>query len=231
MTANRKNPVSNDIHGVIFDMDGVLIDSHPAHRRAWQEFLQRLGKEVTATELDFILDGRKRCEILRHFFGEMSDVELAEFGRIKDEIFQQISLEVQPIPGVLDFIEDLKQHFVKLAVATSASHSRTHSTLQRLKLQHEFATVVTGDDVADGKPNPEVYNLVRSRLGIEAQQCVVVEDAASAIESARHEGFLCLAVGHNGIAEKLRHAGANWVIDNFLGLSLGSLQTMLLQSA
>lgn len=221
----------NDFQSVIFDMDGVIIDSHPAHRKSWQEFLGRLGKEVPARELDFILDGRKRCEILRHFFGEISDSELAEYGRIKDEIFQQISLEVQPVPGVLEFIDDLKRHRIKLAVATSASSSRTHSTLQRMNLHDQFAMIVTGDDVTEGKPNPAVYNLLCSQLGIEVRHCLVIEDAAPAIEAARREGFTCLAIGYNGSAEKLRAAGANYVIENFVGFSLESLQTVLLQSA
>jgi beta-phosphoglucomutase len=228
VTATRTALAANEIQSVIFDMDGVIIDSHPAHRKAWQQFLTMLGKEVEATELDFILDGRKRCEILRHFVGEMSDSELAEFGRIKDDIFQQVSLEVQPVPGVLDFIEDLKRHGIKLAVATSASYSRTHSTLQRMSLKNQFATIVTGDDVAEGKPNPAIYNLVRGRLGTDAGHCLVVEDAASAIQAARQEGFTCLAIGANGSTDKLRAAGANCVIENFVGISLEGLQTILL---
>jgi beta-phosphoglucomutase len=230
VSAAKTVPAVSEVRSVIFDMDGVIIDSHPAHRKAWRQFLQTLGKKVSARELDFILDGRKRCEILRHFLGEISDAELAEYGRIKDDIFQQISLEVQPVAGVLDFIADLRRHRIKLAVATSASRSRTHSTLQRLKLRDQFETIVTGDDVAEGKPNPTVYNLVRSRLKTAAHHCLVVEDAPPAIEAAKQEGYTCLGIGSNGSQERLRAAGASLVIENFVGFSLASLQ-MVFQNA
>jgi beta-phosphoglucomutase len=72
------------LRGVIFDMDGVLVDSHSAHRDAWRQFFQTLGRNVPESELDFILDGRKRGDILQHFLGNCPDSELEEFGRRKD---------------------------------------------------------------------------------------------------------------------------------------------------
>ncbi|PYX62323.1 MAG: hypothetical protein DMG73_00275, partial [Acidobacteria bacterium] len=84
------------MQSVIFDMDGVIIDSHPAHRKAWKDFLQTFGKEVSESELSFILDGRKRRDILRHFLGDVSEQELVEYGKKKDGFFQQVSLEVNP---------------------------------------------------------------------------------------------------------------------------------------
>ena len=65
------------LRGIVFDMDGVIIDSHPTHRKAWQEFLGTLGRTVSEDDLDFILEGRKRQDILRHFLGELSNVELS----------------------------------------------------------------------------------------------------------------------------------------------------------
>ncbi len=79
------------VQGVIFDMDGVIVDSHPFHRRAWHKFLRSVGKDVSEEDLDFILDGRKRHEILRHFLGELSEPELANYGNCKDEFFQQVA--------------------------------------------------------------------------------------------------------------------------------------------
>lgn len=235
MSASRDFVIANNaprvsrVQNVIFDMDGVIIDSHPAHRKAWQEFLRTVGRSVSEAELDFILDGRKRREILRHFLGELSENELAEYGRKKDELFQEISLDVKPVAGVLDFIEDLRHRGITLAVATSASRTRTRSTLQRLGLTDCFAAVVTGDDIPDGKPDPSIYHLVCARLNAEAHHCLVLEDALSAVQAAKRAGFQCVGVGYNGSCDRLRAAGADHVIENFVGLSLENLHAILQQ--
>ena len=212
------------VQSVIFDMDGVIIDSHPAHRKAWKDFLQTFGKEVSESELSFILDGRKRRDILRHFLGDVSEQELVEYGKKKDGFFQQVSLEVNPVPGVIDFIDDLRHRGITLAIATSASETRTLSTLKRLGLTDHFAVVVTGDDVTDSKPDPTIYSLVCNRLRCEARNSVAIEDAVSGIRAAKEAGLTCIGVGGPGEGEKLRAAGADHVIENFMAFSLHDLK-------
>src|SRR5271169_569148 len=122
------------LEAVIFDMDGVIVDSHPAHREAWRMFLRTLGKAVSDTDLDFVLDGRKRGEILRHFLGELSEAAMQEYGKRKDEYFREASLQVKPVPGVVRFMRRLENAGITTAVATSASESRTRHTLEHLRL-------------------------------------------------------------------------------------------------
>ncbi len=215
---------NGEVQSVIFDMDGVIIDSHPAHRKAWKEFLQTFGKEVPECELDFILDGRKRRDILCHFLGKLSEQELADYGKRKDGLFQEISVEVKPVPGVIDFISSLEQQGITLAIATSASKSRTRTTLKRLRLSDHFAVVVTGDDVTDSKPDPAIYNMVCNRLRSEARNSVAVEDAVAGIRAAKEAGLTCIGVGACGEGEKLCAAGADHVIENFMGFSLHDLE-------
>jgi len=215
------------VQSVIFDMDGVIIDSHPAHRRAWREFLHIFGKEVSEVELDFILDGRKRHDILRHFLGDLPEIEIEKYGRRKDEFFQQIAPDVKPIPGVLDFIAELRRRAITLAIATSASKTRTRFTLKRLHLTDQFAVVVTGDDVDDGKPDPAIYSLVCRRLRSDPRNSVGVEDAVSGVRAAKKAGLKCIGVGSAASGDKLRAAGADHVIENFLGLEVNNLQLVL----
>jgi len=227
--ANSGNGTSGNGHrkSVIFDMDGVIIDSHPAHRRAWQEFLATVGLNVSPHELDFILDGRKRHEILRHFLGEsVSDEQLSEYGRKKDEFFRRVSLQVHPVPGVIDFISDLLRDGFLLGVATSASRTRTRSTLQHLRLTDSFSAVVTGDDVPKGKPDPAIYNLVCSRLKCGAGSSVAIEDSVSGIQAAKSAGLACIGVGGSDAAAKLRGAGADHVIESFVSFSLSQLKLL-----
>src|SRR6201987_2440949 len=116
------------LKSVIFDMDGVVIDSHPAHRQAWKTFLQTLDKTVSDTELNFVLDGRKRSEILRHFLGELSDDQIRELGNRKDEFFKKASLQPKLVPGVIQFLNSVRMSGMATALATSASESRTRHT-------------------------------------------------------------------------------------------------------
>jgi HAD superfamily hydrolase (TIGR01509 family) len=216
-------PEMNKIDAVIFDMDGVIVDSHPVHRKAWRLFLQNLGRDVSDTELEFIVDGRKRSEILRYFLGDIPDNVLLKYGCIKDEIFQRMAFEVKPVPGVIEFILDLARHEVRVAVATSASRSRTLSTLSRLQLIESISIVVTGDDVSEGKSSAAIYERVRDRLFTVADYCLVVEDSVSAVRAAKQAGFRCIGIGSSQ-GTKLHEAGADHVIENFVGFSLGVLQ-------
>ena len=170
---------------MIFDMDGVIIDSHPAHREAWRMFLRTLGKSVSDADLDFVLDGRKRGEILSYFLGKLSEVEMREYGERKDEYFREASLQVKPVPGVVKFIRTLENAGIATAVATSASESRTRHTLEHLRLIRHVRVIVTGDDVALGKPDPSIYVLACARLNVNPGHAVAIEDAVSGIKSAR----------------------------------------------
>src|ERR1700676_2364 len=184
---NRPSPPR--LRGVVFDMDGVLVDSHPVHRKAWRLFLNTLGRDVRDAELDFILDGRKRGDILRHFLGDCPESELEEFGRRKDRIFRQIQLGVVPVPGVIRLVRELRGLGTAVAVATSASLSRAHSTLAELALLDCFEVVVTGEDVPLGKPNPAVYSLACDRLHIAPNALLAVEDAVSGVRAAVAAGL------------------------------------------
>jgi beta-phosphoglucomutase len=211
----KQSNMTKTVRGVIFDMDGVIVDSHPFHRRAWHKFLSSVGKDVSEADLDFILDGRKRHEILRHFLGELSEGELAEYGNRKDEFFQQVLTEVQPIPGVVKFVKDLRRARILAAVATSGSGRRTRFTLDRLGLTHHFHTILTGDDVSEGKPDPEIYRMACQKLAIGAEELVAFEDAVSGVLAARGAGIKCIGVGLGDQVDKLRLAGAAQVIESF----------------
>ena len=213
----------NHLHAVVFDMDGVLIDSHPAHRAAWQEFLRLMGREVSELELAFILDGRKRTEILRHFFGDIDDQELQDYGRRKDEIFRGMERQIAPVRGVLEFVADLNRRGIVMAVATSASEIRTFSTIERMGLGGCFQAVITASDVLAGKPDPAVYRLACERMDIPPYAALAFDDASAGIEAAKSAGMRCIGVASNGLSASLLRAGAEKVIPHFEGLALDSL--------
>jgi len=215
------------LQAVVFDMDGVIVDSHPAHRFAWKEFLRTLGQEVTDSELDFIMDGRKRKDILFHFLGPLTDERLQEYGNLKDEFFWHAAPNVVPVPGVFEFIECIRQAGIAIAVATSASTNRTRATLQRLGLMKHFTAVVTGDDVREGKPDPGIYRLACQRINCPPEAAVAVEDAASGIRAAKDAGLKCVGIAGYQSADKLTAAGADYVLRDFLNLSLREFHSLV----
>ncbi len=214
------------LKAVIFDMDGVIIDSHPAHRTAWRKFLHELGQDVSESDLDFILDGRKRADILRYFLGDLTAAELEKHGRQKDEFFKTVALDVNPISGVLEFVLQLETKGIAIAVATSATESRAHSTLVQLGLADRLQAVVTGSDVNDGKPDPAIYKLTCQRLNVNSEDALAVEDAVSGIQAARTAGLRCIGVANESAANKLVQAGAEFVIPNFLNISVDQLEAL-----
>jgi beta-phosphoglucomutase len=217
------------LRGVIFDMDGVLVDSHAVHRKAWRLFFQTLGREVPEAQLDFILDGRKRGDILRHFLGDCPDSELEEFGRRKDCIFRQMRLTVAPVPGVVRMVRELHGSGIALALATSASRSRARSTLLELGLLNCFRVIVTGEDVLLGKPDAAIYRLACSRVEIEAGHLLAIEDAISGIRAAVGAGLRCVGVKLHETPENLTAAGAVHVVRDFESVSVPGLESILLR--
>jgi HAD superfamily hydrolase (TIGR01509 family) len=208
-------------------MDGVIVDSHPAHLFAWKEFLRTLGKEVSDSELDFVMDGRKREDILVHFLGPLSDTQLKQYGRLKNELFWRAASEVVPIPGVFEFIECLHGAGIPMALATSASTSRARSTLKRLGLMGHFAAMVTGDEVRAGKPDPGIYVLACQRVNCPPNAAVAFEDAASGVRAAKDAGLRCVGIASNGSKHKLSAAGADCVLSDFLNLTLEAFHSLI----
>ena len=90
--------------GVIFDFDGVIVDSHPIHIQSWRKFLRSKGKTVSDAELSFVRDGAKREEILRHFLGELTPEQVAAYGAEKDKLFQAHAGELKLVPGFAEFL-------------------------------------------------------------------------------------------------------------------------------
>jgi HAD superfamily hydrolase (TIGR01509 family) len=208
------------LRAVVFDMDGVLINSHPAHLSAWRAFLHSQGNEISDEELLYVLEGRSRNEILRHFFGNISDTQLQEYGRQKDELFRRMEHRIDAIPGVIAFIQGLTRAGLRSAVATSASEIRTVSTIERMGIAEHFEAVITATDVAFGKPDPAVYRLACERLNITPEDAVAFDDAPAGIQSARSAGMRCIGVSNNGLTRQLLEAGAERVIPDFVGLSI-----------
>ncbi len=130
--------------------------------------------------------------------------------------------------GVVEFMDHLSDSGVRMALATSAGRHRACGTLDELGLSRYFETIVTGDEVTAGKPDPAIYRLAAARLQEAPDHLLAVEDAVSGVKSATGAGMRCVGVAHNGRADLLRQAGASPVIEDFRTLSLTQLQACFL---
>ena len=212
---------------VIFDMDGVVIDSHPAHREAWHSFLRTLDRDVCDRELDYILDGRKREDILRHFLGDLSPAEVNRYGKQKDAFFRKQICQVRPMPGFVEFVAQLRRRQVPLAIATSASARRTYSTLRQLNLRQYFDAIITANDVFASKPDPAIYRLACESLGVAPAEALAIEDAYSGVLAAKAAGLQCVGIAADHTGDNLLAAGADLVLQQFRGLTMEWLGTSL----
>jgi beta-phosphoglucomutase len=205
---------------LIFDMDGVLFDSHPVHRIAWRELLRGAGKEVSEAELDFLLDGASRDEILRHFLGALSSEKIALYARQKDAIFQREEDRVQTVAGLEEFLDLVEAAAIPMAVASSGSKVRAERMLDKHGLRGRFAVVLTSDDVGVGKESPAIFLRAAEELQAKPCEVVVLEDAVRAVEVVKKVGMKCIGIAAGTRGSALRKAGADLVLPDFTKLEL-----------
>lgn len=201
----------------IFDMDGVLIDSGAWHRAAWEALLREIG--VRPSEPDFwrLTIGRPSEEAMPLVLGRrLSDHENWRLARRKRDLYLELAQQGTPaVAGVRAFVDGLAKAGVPRAVGTSASRRDVDRLLGDVGLRHHFDVVVTSEDVALGKPDPEVYVLAARRLRVAPGACVVFEDSIVGIHAALRAGMRAIGVTTAYTAAELTAAGAEAAIASF----------------
>jgi len=123
-------------------------------------------------------------EILRHFLGDLSVEQIREYGERKDDMLRRLGNGTHPVEGVVELLASLKRAGLRAGLATSAGGARTRGTLSELGLGSYFDAIITGDEVATGKPNPLIYRLAAERMQEEPQYLIAVEDAVAGVKAA-----------------------------------------------
>ncbi|HKW76836.1 MAG TPA: HAD family phosphatase [Terriglobales bacterium] len=219
------------LRAIIFDLDGVVADSHPAHKRAWSELLASLGRIVSAQDLEYVVEGRKRDEIMRHFLGELTREQLGEYGTRKDSLFAHYSADLQPVAGVGEFLEQVRAAGIVTALASSAGRRRVEANLEQLGLAAYFQFVVTGDDVIRGKPDPALFTMAAKELRVSSEETLVCEDAVNGVQAAKAAGMKCLAITSPGREMVLKAAGADKIVRDFTHIPLDELGRLFADAA
>jgi len=199
--------------GVIFDMDGVLVESYQAHFASWQ----RLGRKhgVTMTPEQFAATfGKTSREIIRQFWPDaVSEADIALWDSQKEAFYRQAILASYPeVDGASELVRRLKEAGFALAVGSSGPPENVEVVLKAMPAGELFSAAVNGHDVPHGKPEPDVFLLAAERLGIPPGRCAVIEDAPVGLEAARRAGMAVVALTGTATAEQL--AEADLVVDS-----------------
>src|SRR5580658_9147821 len=184
---------------LIFDMDGVIIDSNPLHRIAWSEYTRRHGIEMTEA-MQQRMYGKRNDEIVRDFFGDragvhLSDAEVFAHGAAKEALYREMMtprIEESLVPGILKFLT--RHSNQDLAVATNAEPANVDFVLDHSGLRPFFRVIVNGHQVTHPKPHPEVYLRAAEGLCVPPENCVVFEDSYTGVASGLAAGMRVVGV-------------------------------------
>lgn len=181
--------------GVVFDLDGVIIDSESLQYRAYAQVLARWGVSVSPEEYGryWISQGGGPEYASRQYRLPVSGPELR---LLKNPIYHELLREVSLMPGVVAALGRLGQHFA-LAVATNSSQVDTAFVLERHRIRGYFAAVVTRESYVDAKPAPDAFVAAAAAIGWPTARCVAVEDSPRGVRAASRAGCRCVAVPHS----------------------------------
>lgn len=198
--------------GIVFDVDGVLVDSEPLHAWAWRQVLERHGIQVTPEELDRFIG--IPCSVMLQYFqkkegSRLPDTAIGE----KQALFDRVMAErLKPVEGVPRLVRALHSRGIPLAAASNSPFGRVRDMLTVIGAWEYFAAAAGIDEVAAGKPAPDVYLLACRRMGAEPVRCLAVEDSPTGIAAAKAAGLTALGLARDFSAEELSEAGADRII-------------------
>ncbi|MBN1779837.1 HAD family hydrolase [bacterium] len=181
------------VPAIIFDMDGVIIDSEPLHHRAERRLLSGYGVTVTTEELHTFA-GKDARQLLNEFISQYALP--ADF----DTLYSQHKMNVEavfrnddiPVTNAVDLIRNLHRAGIPLALASSSHRQLIELILKRLDLTSYFRVILGGDEIKQGKPYPDIYQETASRLDKHPEQCMAIEDSKNGVQAAKDAGCYCV---------------------------------------
>jgi beta-phosphoglucomutase len=217
--------------GVIWDVDGTLVDTAELHYAAWVALAAELGRSYSRAEFEATF-GRRNPEILREQFdGHLSESEIADLGARKETYYRAAARKqgVCLVPGARVLLEGLHAAGFRQAVGSSAPRVNVDLILKLTDSAHFFDVLISMEDTQRGKPDPQVFQVAAERLGIPPARCLVFEDAVAGVQAAKAGGMKCIAVrfvGHHA-ESALRAAGADLIVPTLEVVTVPIVQQLL----
>ena len=198
--------MANTIQAVIWDLDGVIIDSADEHRLAWQRLAREEG--ITFTDADFWATfGKRNDDIIPLYWKNLSKDQLQALADRKEFFFREFIREATaPLPGSMELMRGLHEAGFPQALATSTPRENIQLIKELLHLDRYLSALVTGESVERGKPAPDIFLKAASELRISPPLCLVIEDAVAGVQAALAAGMRCISVAGNRDLPGLRAA-------------------------
>lgn len=220
--------MTSPIRALIFDFDGLIIDTESSEFETWLEIFKEYGAELKFEEwvacLGTSADAFDAAGILHQRAGIVTDNQTLWAEQKKRSI--QKANQLLPLPGIVDLIQDAENAGIGLAVASSSPRAWVEGHLSRLGLLPYFKYVLTKEDVSSVKPDPELYLKALQLLKVNADQAIVLEDSPNGIKAARRAGIICVAVP-NPISKRLDLSEADLIINSLADFSLRELLELI----
>jgi len=207
------------IKGVIFDMDGTIVDSLPYHHEAWRIFFEENKVEDFSEKLKKYKGGGT-LDLMKAVYGNIYSIdELKKMSDDKEIIFRKIYKgNIKPIEGFLEFISELKSKNILVGLASNAIRKNVTLTLNELDVYDLFDSVICGDEVSFGKPNPEMFDKTVIGFNLKKDDCIIFEDSIEGVEGAVNAGINVIGVTSSNSSDILNNAGCIASINNFIDI-------------
>lgn len=202
----------------LFDMDGVLIDSNPFHKISLKDFCKKYGQDLSEEQLHAKIYGRTNRDWITNVFGVLPEAQLKAYAEEKEQLFRDIyQNHVQPLNGLISFLDQLDTYTIKRAIATSAPRVNVDFTLKHTGIGSYFKTILDESFVSKGKPNPEIYLKTAAALGFDPKNCVVFEDSLSGVAAGKAAGCKVVGISTTHSATELNESDI--VMPDFEGIN------------
>jgi beta-phosphoglucomutase len=215
--------------GVIFDMDGVLVDSAEAHQRAWEQLGCEVGTPFTAALFQQTF-GQRNASIIPLWLGArgtraITAERLDELAGRKEALYREFVRQgvVRIYPGVSTLLSQLRTLGARVAIASSGPRANVSLLVDTIGVRAVVDATVASEDVTRGKPEPEVFLKAAEQLGVDPPRCAVIEDSTHGIAAAKRAGMLAVAVLTSTAPAMLLATGADLIVADVSGLNAGEL--------
>jgi HAD superfamily hydrolase (TIGR01509 family) len=200
---------------LLFDLDGTISETDSLHLPTWVDALQPFGVEVDEEFYRHRISGRNTAEIVRELLPDLTDEQGRSIGDAKEASFRERASALEPLHGLVDFVERGRERGMWIALVTNAPEENVETILSALKLRDFFDVVVLADDVGAVKPDPAPYSAALKRTGVPAERALAFEDSVSGIASSVAASIPTVGITSSQDPEKLIGAGAFMTAENF----------------